>query len=194
MIHAIVPILDRVNVTSCDDGLRFLDTTRLDAIERILREENESRGAADVITHLRATGSLPHAVIVLDITDDRFYGSPCTLENFFANGTLGLPSTDRGFLDFLQDAFARPVPSVHHDDAWADEAWRYEEEAVHVVSLCVPTAPAHPDDRGGDWMHSADGIRVRADLLPAFGESLSRLARHLAVAEEGPWGAATGPT
>jgi len=34
----ILPILDRVNVASTDDGRQFLDTTRLDAIERRLRE------------------------------------------------------------------------------------------------------------------------------------------------------------
>ncbi|MFM8893529.1 MAG: hypothetical protein ACKOTB_18290, partial [Planctomycetia bacterium] len=40
-----------MNVTSCDDGLRFLDTTRLDAIERILREANSP-------WKLRASGPL----------------------------------------------------------------------------------------------------------------------------------------
>lgn len=34
----ILPILDRINVASSDDGRRFLDTTRLDATERCLRE------------------------------------------------------------------------------------------------------------------------------------------------------------
>jgi hypothetical protein len=34
----IIPILDRVNVASSDDSRRFLDTTRLDAIECMLRE------------------------------------------------------------------------------------------------------------------------------------------------------------
>ena len=72
---------------------------------------------------------------------------------------------------------------MHHDDAWENEAWHYEEEGVHVVSLCVPTSPADPDHRGGDWMQSGDGIRVRADLLPVYGESLVRLARHLATTE-----------
>ena len=266
--HApIMPVLDRVNVASSDDSRRFLDTTRLDAIECVLREaqsqwtlaasgplfrfyaragsstadhpvlvsshadstyakhfhepledpvellgtfdnsitnalvlelmladhlpenvlvaftgdeESESRGAAEVIAHLRGAGRLPRAVIVLDITDDRFYGSPCTLENYFANGTLGLPTSETEFLDLLRGAFDRHVPSVHHDDAWADESWRYEEEGVHVVSLCVPTTPADPGDHGTDWMHSSAGVRIRADLLPVFGDSLARVARVLA--------------
>ena len=267
----IIRILDRVNVASRDDGRRFLDTTRLDGIECVLREaesrwtltasgplfrlyaragsppadhpvlvsshadsaytdhfhepledsvellgtfdnsitnavvldlmladrlpedalvaftgdeENESRGAAEAIAHLRGAGRLPRAVIVLDITDDRSYGSPCTLENYFSNGTLGLPTGEHEFLDFLRGVFNHRVPAVHHDDAWPDESWRYEEEGVHVVSLCVPTSPADTGDHGGDWMHSAAGIRVRADLLPAFGDSLARLAHVLAAAAD----------
>jgi len=266
----ILPILDRINVASSDDGRQFRDTTRLDAIERCLREaqspwncvasgplfrlygragsppaehpvlisshadssyrthfhrpledsvelvgtfdnsitnaavvhllladqlpanvlvaftgdeEIASQGATDVISHLRAAGHLPRAVIVLDVSHERFYGSPCTLENYFANGSLGLPTSEHEFLEFLRGAFDRHVPALHHDDAWEDEAWHYEEESLHVVSLCVPTSPADPDHRGGDWMHSGDGIRVRADLLPAYGESLVRLARHLVITE-----------
>lgn len=270
MMAPLLPILDRVNVASRDDGRRFLDNTRLDAIEQCLREaqsswtcmasgplfrlygrsdsppaahpvlisshadstfephfhrsledsvellgtfdnsitnaavldlmltdrlpasvlvaftgdeEIASRGATDVIAHLRGMGRLPRAVVVLDVTDDRFYGSPCTLENFFANGSLGLPTGEHEYLEFLLGAFDRHVPTVHHDDAWADESWHYEEEGVHVVSLCVPTSPANPDRRGEDWMHASDGSRVRADLLPAYGESLVRLARHLTITE-----------
>jgi hypothetical protein len=266
-MHVLIPLLDRVNVASHDDGCRFLDTTRLDAIEVALREagsrwtlhasgplfrlysrtgsslvhhpvlisshadsnyeshfhravdgsaeligtfdnsitnasvlrlmledilpdggvvaftgdeENASQGAADVIAHLRGEDHLPRAVIVLDITDDRFYGQPFTIENWYANGSLGLPTDSQAFHRHVLHAFTVPVASVPHDDAWADESWRYEKEGVHVVSLCIPTLPANPRSRN-DWMHSVEGVRVRADHLLAYGEALSSLIIHLAA-------------
>ncbi len=265
-IAPILPILNRVNVISIDDGRRFTDTTRLDAIEQILCEANSpwavdasgplfrlysrsgsplvdrpvvisshvtssyvkyfhrplensveligtfdnsitnatvlelmlsdrlpkdalvaftgdgeesSQGALDLIAFLRNGGRLPKAVLVLDITDDSSYGSPCTLENYFANGSQGLPSDEQEFHNFLQQAFKRGVPSVHHDTASPDESWQYDEEGVHVVSLCIPSAPADINNIFDNWIHSANGVCIRADLLPAFGESLVRLASHL---------------
>ena len=257
-------MLDHVNVASRDDGRRFVDTTRLDAIDRVLRkagapwalqasgplfrlygrsgspgpvtahpvlisshadseyathhhsllaggqellgtfdnsitnaavlglmlddrlphdavvaftgdEENESRGAVDVLTHLRGTGRDPRAVIVLDVTDDRFYGRPFTVENWFANGS-SLPPTEPAFLAHVLGALDGNVPTVHHDDAWQDESWTYEEHDVHVVSLCVPVGPADPENPRPDWMHSEEGVRVDTVLLPAYADALARLA------------------
>jgi hypothetical protein len=262
----IFQILDRLNVSSSDDGRQFRDTTRLDAIEGFLREagspwavqasgplfrlygrsdmpraphpvlvsshadssygshfhelilatweflgtldnsitnaavletmlgdllpadalvaftgdeENESQGAADVAACLRGEGREPRAVVVLDVTDDRFYGRPFTVENWFAKGRLGLPTTESAFRRHVLGAFDFLVPTVPHEDAWQDESWRYEKEGVHVVSLCVPTAPAEPRTRDNDWMHSAAGVRVRADLLDAYREALVSLLSHL---------------
>lgn len=73
---------------------------------------------------------------------------------------------------------------MHHGDALPDESSRYEEEGVHVVSHCVPTSPADPSRPAADWMHSAEGIRVRTDLLPAFSTSLARLTHLIAALED----------
>ena len=264
----IVQILDRVNVSSSDDGRRFCDTTRLDAIEGFLREtgspwvlqasgplfrlygrsaaprarhpvlisshvdssygshfhefllaagqltgtfdnsitnaavleamhadllpadalvaftgdeENESQGAADVVAWLRDEGREPRVVVVLDVTDDRFYYRPFTIENWFANGRLGLPTTESAFRRHVLGAFDFLVPTVPHEEAWRDESWRYQQEGMHVVSLCVPTAPAETTTRDKDWMHSAAGVRVRADLLDTYVEALVSLVSHLSV-------------
>jgi hypothetical protein len=142
-------------------------------------EENDSEGAAGVMACLRGEGMEPRAVIVLDITDDRHYGHPCTLENYFAKHRGALPATEEGFLECLQAALEARIPHVHHDDAWPDESWRYEEEDVPVFSLCVPTRPARPGHPGDGWMHLDEGVRVRADLIPEYGNSLARLCQHL---------------
>ena len=270
-MRSIPALLDHVNVASHDDGSRFVETSRLDAIDRLLREEGspwtlqasgplfrlygrsgcpapaahpvlvsshadsdyashhhqplvsgrelvgsfdnsitnavvlgllladrlphdavvaftgdeerESRGARDVVDHLRDTGRDPRAVIVLDVTDDRFYGNAFTVENWFAKGHAGLPVGENDFLAHLLAAFDDNVSTVHHDDAWQDESWTYEEHDVHVVSLCVPTAPADSSSSRSNWMHGADGVRVNAGYLPAYADALARLASHLSAAK-----------
>ena len=142
-------------------------------------EENDSEGAAGVMACLRKGGMEPRAVIVLDITDDRHYGHPCTLENYFAKQRGSLPRAEEGFLEYLQSGLEARAPHVHHDEAWPDESWRYEEEDVPVFSLCVPTRQARPGHPWDDWMHSDEGVRVRADLIPQYASSLAKLCEHL---------------
>ena len=113
---------------------------------------------------------------------ERVTGSsrPFTVENWLAKGRLGLPTTESAFRRHVLGAFDCLAPTVPHEEAWQDESWRYEKGAVLVVPLCVPTAPAEPRTRDGDWMQSAAGVRVRADLLDACRESLVSVVSHLA--------------
>ena len=141
-------------------------------------EENESRGAADLVKHLEEQGHSPKVVIVLDITDHTFYGSPFTVENWFPNGNCGLSQDEVGFRNFLVDAFDSPVPTVHHNEAMPDESWRYEEEGVHVFSLCIPTAPGNINSKH-DWMHDESGVRVKLNLIPDFGDAVVRISKYL---------------
>ena len=142
-------------------------------------EENESQGAADVITHLRGKNAVPTCVIVLDITDESNYGSPFTIENWFPRGSLGLPRNEGSFVDHLLKPFGHQVPTVHHETALPDESWRYEEEGVHVFSLCIPTSPPKSNASWHDWMHDEAGVLIRADLIPAYGDAIAAICSHL---------------
>ena len=262
----IITALDHVNVASYDNGKRFIDTTRLDAIEEILRradspwrqqaseplfrlygragstasnhpvvisshadsnferhshrliedtgelvgtfdnsitnavllqlllndqlpaevlvaftgdEEEDSKGATDLIRYLEDQGRVPKVVMVLDVTDNSSYGCPFTIENWFPKGNRGLPQGDAAFRDFLVRAFDGPIPTVHHHEAMADESWQYEEEAVHVFSLCIPTAPGKPGLNHSDWMHDEYGVRVKSDLIPQFANAIKRMSEYL---------------
>ena len=269
--HSIIGQIEIVNVLSKDDGTKFYDTSRLDAIENALRtvespwvlhssgplsrvycrlgsekkaktvlvsshadsnydshfhlkieeshellgtfdnsitnalvlkmmlddrlhpdvlvaftgdEEEESRGAVEVISRLENMGQFPKTVIVLDVTDNRHYGKPFTIENYFANGYV-LPRTESGFLKLLLNAFENPPPVIHHDEAYPDESWVYEEENVHVVSFCVPTFPKNSGSLNlEDWMHNHNGIRVRFDLFEGYMDGLSILVKHLMESKE----------
>ena len=61
----------------------------------------------------------------------------------------------------------------------ADESWQYEEEAVHVFSLCIPTAPGKPGLNHSDWMHDEYGVRVKSDLIPQFANAIIRMSEYL---------------
>lgn len=143
-------------------------------------EERESRGATEVISCLRQQGVVPRGVLVLDITDNRYYGNAFTIENYFAKGGF-FPKTESGFLKFLLKPFIGYVPTIHHDMAYPDESWIYEEENVHVVSLCMPTMPGNISDlnRNPDWMHLEDGVRVRQDLIEQYAGAIVLLTNHM---------------
>lgn len=142
-------------------------------------EEINSEGAVGVMACLRKEGIEPRAVIVVDITSERYYGHSCTLENYFAKCRGLLPWTEEAFFEYLQTALEVRIPHVHHTEAWSDESWRYEKQDVPVFSLRIPTRPAHPEHPDEDWMHSDEGVYVRADLLPQFDSSLTRLCEYL---------------
>lgn len=139
-------------------------------------EENESEGAASVIKYLENIKAKPSCVMVLDVTDNSYYDFPFTIENWFPNGSHGLPKSEGLFLKFLLEPFQHKVPTVHHNSAWPDESWRYEEEGVHVFSLCIPTSPPIGCNNDHDWMHNENGVRIRLDSIRGYSQAILTLA------------------
>ncbi len=144
-------------------------------------EEQNSRGADEVMDVLKAMGYPPALVLVTDVTDESVFGQHgFTLENWFVAQHPRLPTTEEAFLDLLLTPFAEQfLHTVHHSEAYPDESWEYDEQEVHCFSLCIPSAPADGNESSDDWMHDDVGIGIAISSIPKYSAALETLCRFL---------------
>jgi len=125
-------------------------------------EEEESRGADEVVQTLSARGCEVRFVIATDVTEEGWRnGKAFSLENI-------LPEDED-----VQDRIAgllRPALLLLDEapqiivDGDPDEAWEYDEWDLPCCSLCIPCC--------GD-MHSEEGVEVRSADVPRYAAALA---------------------
>ena len=128
-------------------------------------EEEDSRGADEVVQTLRKKGVRIGFVIVTDVTDVGWgEGKHFTIENIFPDD--GQP---------VADLLSRWLPCVSCIDSHprvvvegeCDEAWQYDEHDLKCCSVCLPCR--------GD-MHSEEGVAVRRVSVAIYADVLRRFA------------------
>ena len=126
-------------------------------------EEEDSKGADEVVQSLRRRGVKIGFVIVTDVTEVGWdEGKHFTIENIFPDD--GQPEAD---------LLSRWLPCVSYIDCHpkvvvegeCDEAWQYDEHDLKCCSLCLPCR--------GD-MHSEEGVAVRRVSVAVYAEILRR--------------------
>ena len=126
-------------------------------------EEEDSKGADEVVQSLRRRGVKIGFVIVADVTEVGWdEGKHFTIENIFP---------DDG--QHVADLLSRWLPCVSYIDSLpkvvvegeCDEAWQYDEHDLKCCSLCLPCR--------GD-MHSEEGVAVRRVSVAVYAEILRR--------------------
>lgn len=128
-------------------------------------EEEDSKGADEVVCSLRRRGVKICFVIVTDVTEVGWdEGKHFTIENIFPDD--GQP---------VADLLSRWLPRVSYIDSHpkvvvegeCDEAWQYDEHDLKCCSLCLPCR--------GD-MHSEEGVEVRSISVAIYADVLRRFA------------------
>lgn len=128
-------------------------------------EEEDSRGADEVVSVLCQKGIKIGFVIATDVTDVGWdEGKHFTIENIFPDD--GQP---------VADLLSRLLPCVSCIDSHpkvvvegeCDEAWQYDEHDLKCCSVCLP---CHGD------MHSEEGVIVRSASVAIYADALQRFA------------------
>lgn len=142
-------------------------------------EEEDSRGAHDVIAFSEENGINIRHVIVLDVTDVGWENeADFTIENDFWNAGLGkkviasaensgykwyfVPSDPDDIPEFVNSRYVIPF------EADEDESWMYDESDTECFCLCLPV-------KGN--MHSNRGIYARQKSFERYTDMLSRISR-----------------
>lgn len=126
-------------------------------------EEENSKGAVQVVKYLNEKNITPHAVIVLDVTYCGWKEKmDFTIENNFWDNDFGGNIID--IAESLSDKW-KFVPSdinnipfyvsrekIIYMEAECDESWEYDEYGIKCFTLCLPVC--------GN-MHSNDGVLAR---------------------------------
>lgn len=155
-------------------------------------EEEDSRGAVEALEFLQTSDQelweRLEAVVVMDVTGVSFGRRAFTVENVFVERhpmpRQRLVFKDAGaFLRRIKAALpGKTVKYVPASKADPDETWVYDEHDLNCFLLALPTAPG-PGGAHDDWMHDAQGIRVRPEdvegYAAALGEVVAGLAREV---------------
>lgn len=127
-------------------------------------EEEDSRGADEVVRALRGRGVDIRFVVVTDVTEVGWKaGKAFTMENLFPADGQAVASLLARCLPGLGDLDPRPKVVV---DAEEDESWEYDEYKLKCCSVCLP---CHGD------MHSEEGVEVRGESADRYAEALRRI-------------------
>lgn len=128
-------------------------------------EEEDSKGAKEVLRTLDDWNTNISIAIVLDITEVG-WSEQCS---FTVENDLGIDIfKGHRIVEILKDYNAK-MGFVH--DAEPDESWEYDEHDIPCFTLCVPTF--------GD-MHSDEGVLARKKDLPEYCKIMGILANGLA--------------
>ena len=134
-------------------------------------EEEDSRGADEVVQSLREQGVKIGFAIATDVTDVGWdEGKHFTIENIFPDDG---PVADllSKWLPLVSDVDIHPKVVVEGE---CDEAWQYDEHDLECCSVCLP---CHGD------MHSEEGVDVRPISVVGYTEVLRRFANAFFVTE-----------
>lgn len=125
-------------------------------------EEEDSKGAYEVMRMLRRQKTQIAFCFVLDVTEEGWQ-EKChyTIEN-----DLGI-DLETGY-EIIRAAKDWEQPYVFVHDAEPDESWDYDEEDIPCLTLCCPIY--------GD-MHSNKGCLARKESLPVYSEAIERLTK-----------------
>lgn len=127
-------------------------------------EEEDSRGADQVIAALQLKNIKIDFVIVTDVTEVGWNaGKHFTIENIFPDDGQSVATLLSKWLPTISDIDNHPKIVV---EAECDEAWQYDEHDMKCCSVCLP---CHGD------MHSEEGVSVRSDSVAIYAEVLQRL-------------------
>ncbi len=131
-------------------------------------EEEDSRGADEIVAALRQKGIEIGFVIVTDVTDVGWKsGKHFTIENIFPNDGQSVANLLVRWVPQLLEVDKRPKVVV---DAQCDEAWQYDEHDLRCCSICLP---CHGD------MHSEIGVAIRSASVEMYANVLSVLANSI---------------
>ena len=130
-------------------------------------EEEDSRGADEVVAALRQKGIKIGFVIVTDVTEVGWKaGKHFTIENIFPDDGQAVATLLSKWLVQIADIDMRPKIVV---EAEPDEAYQYGDE--HDLRCCSVCLPCHGE------MHSEEGVVVRGKSVEVYADVLQRLAR-----------------
>lgn len=128
-------------------------------------EEEDSRGADEVVYSLRKKGVRIGFALATDVTDVGWNeGKHFTIENMFPDDGQSVADLLSRWLPFVSDMDMRPKVVVEGE---CDEAWQYDEHDLKCCSVCLP---CHGD------MHSEEGVEVRPISVVIYTEVLRRFA------------------
>jgi len=128
-------------------------------------EEEDSRGADEVVHSLRKKGVRIGFALATDVTDVGWNeGKHFTIENMFPDDGQSVADLLSRWLPFASDMDMRPKVVVEGE---CDEAWQYDEHDLKCCSVCLPCR--------GD-MHSEEGVEVRPISVVIYTEALRRFA------------------
>lgn len=145
-------------------------------------EEEDSRGAVQLVRDLSRVGKKPAVVAVLDVTDMGWEeAADFTIENNFWTADQGrhviaAAMGSRGSWRFVpedEDEIPAYVPRefVIPEEAEPDESWEYDEQDQPCFSLCLPVCGP---------MHSSQGVLARKNSCLRYLEALEQIARAMA--------------
>ena len=140
-------------------------------------EEEDGRGAKDVIRFIKANGLEVLNIFVLDVTEEGWDSrADFTVENDFWDDSIGkqvielvmktgyrwkyVPGDPEDIPHYVPEDHVIPV------EAYSDESWDYDEADLSCFSFCLPTK--------GE-MHCDDGIFARTASFRRYTEVLERL-------------------
>ena len=144
-------------------------------------EEENGRGAADVIRFIRKNNLEVLNVFVLDATEEGWVTeADFTIENDFWDEEFGeevvklvrQSGYNWNFVPGEPDEIPDYIPKqrIINVEAYADESWDYDEADIPCFSFCLPTK--------GE-MHCNDGILARKSSFMHYTEVLERLLTNL---------------
>ena len=140
-------------------------------------EEENGRGAADMIRFIKKNRLKVLNVFVLDVTEEGWKNeTDFTIENDFWDESFGariikliqqmqyrwnyVPGEPEDIPDYI------PEEAIISVEAYEDESWIYDEEDIPCCSFCLPTK--------GD-MHSNAGILARAASFERYTDMLQQM-------------------
>lgn len=127
-------------------------------------EEEDSRGADEVVASLRLKGIKIGFVVVTDVTEVGWEaGKHFTIENIFPDDGQSVATLLSKWLPQIADIDKRPEIVV---EAECDEAWQYDEHDLRCCSVCLPCY--------GE-MHSEEGVVVRGKSVEVYADVLHHL-------------------
>ncbi|MCX7878437.1 MAG: hypothetical protein N2510_07340 [Ignavibacteria bacterium] len=141
------------------------------------REEEDSEGARETMNYIKSIDNLRNnlgLVIVMDVTVDKYYKYPYTIENYFIKN--GLFKSRKEFKKYCRRILDdEKIKFVNDDKAEIDESWEYDEHDLNCFSFCLPAKPHPETEESDDWMHKSEGIIIKEKSVWKYTKSLLKI-------------------